>query len=560
LRKPADMTYGLNSRPPPQVLLMGAAQLVGVNTPYLLFLVVLAKATSDTPEQIAQLIRTLLMVLSVACVLQQRRRGAFGSGFPVIPAPNSIYLLPSLIAARAGGMPLVAGMTFVSPAIEIVMSRVIGAMQAAFPPEIAGLILTISALGLGTDGLYTLIGSDGLSVEMMIGCFTYALMVGLTVWGGASLRLFAPLIGIVAGYALIAAFGNDPTAGQAVARAAWFGVPSAHWPDLAFSWNQLPLFAITTIAVVLIEMADLTTFQKLVDKDWVRPDFETIKGGVLANGATNLAAGVLGLMGGTPTSASVGAAAASGVASRTMGLAVAVAYLGMAFMPKLTTVLVATPQPVLAAAIVYTASFILVNGLQIVTSRLLDARRAILIGATMFASVLTISHRLPLDQLPERERALVESPLVLSTLVALALNLLFRIGARRAVRLAVALDAVPVADVEDFLDRAGAQWGARPDMIARARFAAVQVVETISEHATGQAVLTASFDEYTLQLEVAYTGDVLPLPDRRPDPRAIIEDPDATRQLAGWLLRRNADRVLSATARGRQTLTFVFDH
>jgi hypothetical protein len=52
----------------------------------------------------------------------------------------------------------------------------------------------------------------------------------------------------------------------------------------------------------------------------------------------------------------------------------------------------------------------------------------------------------------------------------------------------------------------------------------------------------------------------MPLPDRRPDQRAIIEDPDGTRLLAGWMLRRNADRVQSRSDGQRQTLIFMFDH
>jgi hypothetical protein len=124
----------------------------------------------------------------------------------------------------------------------------------------------------------------------------------------------------------------------------------------------------------------------------------------------------------------------------------------------------------------------------------------------------------------------------------------------------VALEPLELLDVEDFLDRCGAEWAAQPVMITRVKFAAAQSLETLAELARGSVLLTASFDEFTLVAEIAYEGEPMPLPDRRPDERAIIEDPGATHLLAGWMLRRNADRVQSRSDGPRQTLTFMFDH
>jgi NCS2 family nucleobase:cation symporter-2 len=183
-----------------------------------------------------------------------------------------------------------------------------------------------------------------------------------------------------------------------------------------------------------------------------------------------------------------------------------------------------------------------------------------MIGITMFAGVLSISHRLPVDFLPERERALADSPLVVSTLIAMALNTLFRLGIRRTRRMQVPLGPLELADVEDFLNQCGAEWAARPEMITRVKFAAAQTLETLAEFAQGSVLLSASFDEFTLRAEIVYNGEPMPLPDRSPNQRAMLEDPDATRQLAGWLLRRNADRVQVTSDGKRQTLTFMFDH
>jgi hypothetical protein len=73
-------------------------------------------------------------------------------------------------------------------------------------------------------------------------------------------------------------------------------------------------------------------------------------------------------------------------------------------------------------------------------------------------------------------------------------------------------------------------------------------------------LLSVSFDEFTLIAEIAYDGEPMPLPELRPDRRAILDDPEGTRLLAGWMLRRDADRVQSRSDRSRQFLTFMFDH
>jgi xanthine permease XanP len=559
VRAPPNLTYGVDSTPPLQVIAIGALQIVGVNVPYLLFAVLVASEAGLQPDRMASVIGTTMLVLAAAAALQLFR-GRFGSGFPIVAAPASIFLLPGLLAAREGGLPLVAGMTVLAGVVELILSRVIGQLRPLFAPEIAGLILILSAMALGADSLSDLIGADVAGTpQSMLGLATLGSFIGLSVWGGR-FKVLAPLIGLVGGYVADVALDLDPAIYANISNSPWFGLPHVGAAGLAFSWQPVPVYLIATVAIVLKEMADISTFQKLTDADWVRPDFVTLRGGILANATANVLAGLSGTMGIALTSSSVGVAAATGVASRTVGATVAGLYLLFAFMPKIAAVLVATPRPVLAAAMFYIASFVLVNGLQILTSRLLDTRRALMIGMTMFAGVLSISHRLPLGLLPQRERVLADSPLVVSTLIAMALNIVFRLGILRTRRIRVPLEPLGLSDVEDFLDNCGAEWAARPAMITRVKFAASQTLETLVEFAQGSALLEASFDEFTLVVAISYDGDMIPLPDRRPDQRAIIEDPDATRLLAGWMLRRNADRIQSASDGQHQTLTFMFDH
>jgi len=108
----------------------------------------------------------------------------------------------------------------------------------------------------------------------------------------------------------------------------------------------------------------------------------------------------------------------------------------------------------------------------------------------------------------------------------------------------------------------GASWGARRDIVERASFNLTQSIETISENCDPQGPLeiAASFDEFRLDVRVSYSGPPLELPEKRPTNEEIMESDEGQRRLAGFLLRRYADRVTATHRNGRSTVLFHFDH
>jgi len=142
------------------------------------------------------------------------------------------------------------------------------------------------------------------------------------------------------------------------------------------------------------------------------------------------------------------------------------------------------------------------------------------------------------------------------------LNLIFRIGARKIQNLVVVPGQIDPVALEQFMEANGASWGARRDIIERASFNLTQSIETISDSCDPQGPLeiSASFDEFRLDVRVSYSGPPLELPDKRPTNEEIIESDEGQRRLAGFLLRRYADRVSATHKAGRSTILFHFDH
>jgi NCS2 family nucleobase:cation symporter-2 len=108
----------------------------------------------------------------------------------------------------------------------------------------------------------------------------------------------------------------------------------------------------------------------------------------------------------------------------------------------------------------------------------------------------------------------------------------------------------------------GAAWGARRDVVDRAGFDLLQSIETIVDACApaGPLEIEASFDEFNLDVRVSYDGPPLELPEQRPSNEEIMASEEGARRLAGFLLRKYADRVQATHKAGRSTILFHFDH
>jgi hypothetical protein len=59
---------------------------------------------------------------------------------------------------------------------------------------------------------------------------------------------------------------------------------------------------------------------------------------------------------------------------------------------------------------------------------------------------------------------------------------------------------------------------------------------------------------------VKYVGEPLEIPERKPTPREIIASDDGERLLAGYLLRRSADRITSRRSGETSEVVLHYDH
>lgn len=566
--KPTGLVYGVDDSPPLAVNILSGVQHSALMLISLMYAVLVAQAAGSSAEVIAAMVSLTLITMAIGTLLQAIPMGPVGSGFLCQPSPTVIYLVPSLIAARTGHLAVVFGMTAMAGAAQVVLARVLPRLRALFTPEITGLVVLLVGISSGVVGLRIAFGAATATsapsrVDMALSLATLALMVALNVWGRGALRLFCVLIGMAAGYLAAWALGLLDTQELAyMAAAPLFATPATGHLAWSFDASLVLPFLVAAVAASLKVIGNVTTSQKANQANWVRADMRTISKGVMADGIGNIVAGAIGSPGINSSTSAVGLATATGVASRRIAYSIAAVLLVFAFVPKLGYLFNLMPRSVLAAALVFASTFIITNGLVIVTSRLLDSRKILVIGlAIVFGLAVEIFPTL-LAVFPPVLRLSLGNSLVFGTLVGLALTLLFRIGLRRSVAMTVPAGRVDRDALDQFLDAQGAAWGARRDVIESAKFNLAQSIETLmsSGVAAGPLVVEASFDEFNLDLRVSYDGEQLELPEMRPSLEEILGSDEGERKLAGFLLRRSADRVAARRVGNRATILFHFDH
>jgi xanthine permease XanP len=566
-RKPATLIYGLDELPPAAITWVSAVQHVGVSAMFMIYPLIIARQAGLSADQITNILQLGFLALAVAVLLQVLPRGPIGSRLLAPAIFTGVYLAPSLLAVKAGGMPLVWGMTMFAGVVEIALSRVWSRLRAFIPPESAGLVVFLVGAIIGLAAVHlvledspagTLDARDGIVAGSAL-----AIMAGLNIWNRGRLKLFCILIGMAAGYFVSGAVGlltlRDVSI---VVNRPLLALPSVSGISWAFDWSLAMPFAVTGLAAAMNTTAVVTTYQRLTDAEWVRPDMASIGRGVFGDGIATTIAGLLGTYGLTVSSANVGLVAATGVASRVIAFAVAAIFAVAALQPTLIGVLTIMPRPVMAAALLFTAVFIMISGLQIISTRVLDGRRTLVIGMGMMAFFVVSIYPAAFTGAPKWALPLVTSPLVLATLVALSLNLLFRIGIRKKVETIVDPDAPDVQAISNFIERNAGIWGARRDVISRVEFAVQQTIEAIIAFcdAKGPILLDISFDEFVIEVVVAYAGAPLEFPTQAPTRQEILETETGHQRLAGFLIRGHADRM-QATQRNDQTVVRLhFDH
>lgn len=553
-KRPDDLIYAVDERPPlPRLIALGL-QHAALLSIYLVMVVIVFRAANASHEAMVSAVSLGMIAIAIASVLQALRKGPIGSGYLAPPVFSAIYLGPSVLAAESGGLPAVFGLTIFAGAVEIVIASFLRRLRVVFPPAISGFIVAIVGIQLGLVAFDHLLGieefgSATYTTHLVIAGATLACIVGLAVWSGGMARLMCSMIGIVFGLLLAVLLGHVPAESwQTMDDAAVVALPSLQHIDYGFEASLVPAFLVAGIAAALRTVGVITTCQKINDADWKRPDLTSIKGGVYADGIGCLLGGLAGVTGMNTGPSLVGVSKASGATSRVIAFAAAAILVVFAFSPKVGALFVLLPQAVVGAALLFTASFMIAGGIQIMVSRNIDTRMTFVIGVPMVMGLGREVYHTFFTRLPQVLQPLTNTMLSMAVVSALVLHLIFRLGSTRKAALEVDEAAHAREDLSGLLRDRGKAWGVADDIIDRAVSTCDQVLDHIERAhlITGDLKAKISYNDFTLIVGLGYSGTLLSLPNVGVKRRVFLEEESFSYGLADFLTGVYPDRMESS--------------
>ena len=567
-RTPPDIIYDVDDVPPAPTLFTLGLQHVFVITISLILPVLIAREVGLSDKEAMFFVSMSILASGIGTCLQAWKYRGIGSGYlcPCVCGPS--YLSASVMAAKNGGLSLLFGMTALSGAFQVALSRVIGRLRVLFPVEVTGVVVTMVGVSIIVFTIPLFVGISGTDTvttpqELLVAIVTFGLIFAFTIWGRGIGKLFPALIGIIGGYILSAFLGVlDPSSLTSFIAAPLVAVPDLSYFHVSFSPALLIPFIVATICSSFKNVGDIAICQKAGDLDWKRPDFKTIKDGILSDGITTTLAGLVGGVGQSSSSANIGLALGTRAISRYIAYAAGAILIVLAFTPKLASFFLAMPPPVMGAALVYMGSFMIVAGLGIITSRLMDARKTFVVGVSLIFGIGVYMVPSAFSHAPEMLVPVVESGLSLATILAICLNLIVRIGAKKETSLVLKPDD-PVSDkIFKFMEEAGGMFGARKEVMDQASHATAQACDALLCFglAEGDVGVTAKFDELNLDVDIRYKGKPFVFPDECPAPGSVMDDEESLLRFSGFLIRTYSDSAECSCKNGECTMHIHYEH
>ncbi|WP_331822690.1 solute carrier family 23 protein [Aurantimonas sp. A2-1-M11] len=506
-QKPTEVTYGVGERPPLVSTGVLAFQHLLIALMSLAYPILVTLEAGGDRLQAASVASYSLIAMAIATFLQSCAGPPIGSGFLMPHITSAVFLSPSLIAARTGGLGLVFGMTLFAGLCGIFFSQVISRFRKIFPPEVSGVVVLMVGLSMIRVALSRFLGlGDGDEVsdlsEIAVGLVTIVTIIALTVSSYPQLRLYSTLIGLLAGFALSLASGIISGAQLAgIADLPMFGLPSRPTLNLQFDLLLVIPFFAAAMAGAIKNAGLVTSIQKTSDRNWKRPETGSIGGGIMADGLGNISAGLLGGVGLGIGAGNVGLSIATGALSRVIGVATGFLFLALAVMPQLMAAFALMPSPVIGAGLIYVACYLVTSGTQLIVSRMLDARRTFVIGLAIIGGVGVEIVPDAFAGAPVWAQAFVSSSLAMSTTLAVGLNMILSFGVSTTARRRVSLLSPLREPITRFVEGNGAAWGARGDVIGRAVPALIELCEEVRQSSGFTEVdIEMRFDEFHLSI------------------------------------------------------------
>jgi len=379
-------------------------------------------------EQMTYLISIDIFMCGIATLLQLTVNKFFGIGLPVVLGCAIQAVAPLIMIGSDKGIGAIYGSIIASGIFVVLVSGIFSKIKKLFPPLVTGTVITVIGLtlipvavekmggGLATDPAF------GDSTSLLLAFVTIALIIVIQVWGKGFIKSIAVLVGLVAGTVLAAILGQVDLA--PVGEATWF-----HFPQPFYFGT--PTFDISSIILMIIisivSMVESTgVYFALGDITGKRIGEEELKKGYRAEGLAVILGGIFNTFPYTGFSQNVGLVQLSGIKTRRPIYYSAFFLIALGLLPKVGAVAQIIPEPVLGGGMLVMFGMVAVQGMRMLSKVDYNNDKNLLIIAISIGFGLGFNMIPTLFQhMPETVRMFTGNGIVMSSLTAIILNLLF---------------------------------------------------------------------------------------------------------------------------------------
>ena len=276
---------------------------------------------------------------------------------------------------------------------------------------------------------------------------TVVVIAGIALKSTRSLRLWAPVVGVLIGSAVAGIVGLYDFG--RVVDAPWIGVPGIEWPglDLDFGpafWSLLPVFLLLTPIVTLRAIGSCVAVQAVSWRERRAVDYRAVQGAVNVDGLSNLLSGLAGTVPNNSNSIGASLSELTGVAAGTL-------FVILASLPKALAVVLAIPGAVSGGFLTVLLALLFLVGIKVLVQHGLDYRKGLIAGLAFWTGIGFQSGMIFPAQVSEFAGGLFANGVVSGGLAAIVMTLFTDLIGPRRSRMEAELDPAALTRIREFL-------------------------------------------------------------------------------------------------------------
>ena len=432
---------------------------------------VVMRAAGQPEDYVVWAVLASVGVCGLTTMLQAVRYGRIGTGHVLVMGSSGAFIPVCIAALVDHGPGTLATLVVISCLVPFALSWRLSLFQRILTPAVSGtVIMLIPITVLPIVGEMLTVSADGAPApgRVISAIVTVALIAGIALSTKGALRLWSPIIGVVAG-SIIAAFFGLYDFGR-VGDAGWIDVPEGRWPGFEFGpevWTLLPGFLLAGLIASIRTISSAIAIQRVSWRHGRAVDFRAVQGSMTVDGLASLFSGLAGTVPSTAYSISVSVSELTGVAARAVGVAAGAVFLILLFIPKAFAAVLAIPDGVFAAYLAILLATLFMVGIRMALQDGLDYAKGFIIGTAFLVGVTFQFDLVFPEQVAAFAGGLFRNGMNAGGLTAIVLSLFVEMTRPRRRRLETELDPSALPAIREFMGEFAARYGWGVAMVER---------------------------------------------------------------------------------------------